>query len=191
MSDVLIILMSAALIDNLVLMRFVGVCPALGAPTHWQSASVLATATSLVLVLSSAAAYVLNTWVLVPLGLGGAQLLCFVMLIGLIVLLIERRVQIRYPLLAQALGQQLPLIAGNCAVLGLMLISVRESTSFIHCLLYSVGAAAGFSLALLSFSALKERMNQAAVPAPFRGPGIFLITAGLMSLALLGLAGMR
>ncbi len=191
MSDVLIILMSAALIDNLVLMRFVGVCPVLGAPTHWRSACVLAAATSTVLVLTSTSAYVLHNWVLTPLGLAGAQLLCFVMLIGVVVLLVELRVRTRYPALAHALGQQLPLIAGNCAVLGLMLIVASDSNSFWQCLTYSIGAAAGFSLILLSFSALKERMNEQAIPAPFRGPAIFMITAGLMSLAVLGLAGVR
>ncbi|MEE9142553.1 MAG: electron transport complex subunit RsxA, partial [Gammaproteobacteria bacterium] len=146
-------------------------------------------ATTFVLTLSSGLNYLINTYLLAPFGLEYLRTIAFILVIAAIVQFTELVVRKTNPLLHQLLGIYLPLITTNCAVLGVALLNVREQHSFVQSLVYGFGAAVGFSLVLVMFSAMRERIHVADVPEPFRGPAIALVTAGMMSLAFLGFAG--
>jgi electron transport complex protein RnfA len=143
-----------------------------------------------VLTLSSILSYMINSWILAPLGLEFLRTIAFIIAIAAVVNFTELVVHKTSPLLYNVLGIFLPLITTNCAVLGVALINVQEGNSFLQSAVYGFGAAIGFSLVLVLFAAMRERINVADVPAPFEGAAIGLVTAGLMSLAFMGLAGL-
>ena len=142
------------------------------------------------LTLSSAAAYLLHAWVLVPLEIEYLRTVTFILVIAASVQFTEIMVRRMSPLLHQVLGIYIPLIATNCAVLGVALLNVQQSTGFVQSVFYGFGAAAGFALVLVLFAAIRERLDLADIPAPFRGTAIALVTAGFMSLAFMGFSGM-
>jgi electron transport complex protein RnfA len=150
----------------------------------------MSAATTFVLTLSSILSYMINSWILAPLGLEFLRTIAFIIAIAAVVNFTELVVHKTSPLLYNVLGIFLPLITTNCAVLGVALINVQEQNSFLQSAVYGFGAALGFSLVLVLFAAMRERVNVADVPAPFRGSAIGLVTAGLMSLAFMGLAGL-
>jgi electron transport complex protein RnfA len=150
----------------------------------------MSAATTFVLTLSSILSYIINSWILAPLGLEFLRTIAFIIAIAAVVNFTELVVHKTSPLLYNVLGIFLPLITTNCAVLGVALINVQEQNSFLQSAVYGFGAALGFSLVLVLFAAMRERVNVADVPAPFRGSAIGLVTAGLMSLAFMGLAGL-
>ncbi len=190
MSDILVILIGTILVNNFVLVRFLGLCPFLGVSRNLEAAAGMSLATAFVLTLSSATAYLLHTLVLVPLEIEYLRTIAFILVIAASVQFTEIMVRRLSPLLDQVLGIYIPLIATNCAVLGVALLNVQQSNNFVESVFFGFGAAAGFALVLVMFAAMRERLDAADVPAPFRGTAIALVTAGIMSLAFMGFTGM-
>ncbi len=190
MPELVVILITTVLVNNFVLVRFLGLCPFLGVSRSLEAAAGMSLATAFVLTLSSASAYLLHTYLLVPLGLGYLRTLSFILVIAASVQFTEIMVRRLSPMLEQVLGVYIPLIATNCAVLGVALLNVQESKGFVQSVFYGFGASAGFALVLVLFAAIRERLEVADVPAPFRGTAIALMTAGIMSLAFMGFSGM-
>lgn len=190
MTDVVVILVGTVLVNNFVLVRFLGLCPFMGVSKNIEAAAGMSLATTFVLTLSSATAYLLHEYLLVPFGLQYLRTIGFILVIAASVQFTELMVRRMSPLLDQVLGIYIPLIATNCAVLGVALLNVQESKSFAQSVFYGFGAAAGFALVLVVFAALRERLEAADVPPAFRGTAIALMTAGIMSLAFMGFSGM-
>ena len=190
MTELFVILVATVLVNNFVLVRFLGLCPFMGVSRNLEAAAGMSLATAFVLTLSSATAYLLHAYVLVPLQLEYLRTIAFILVIAASVQFTEIMVRRLSPLLDQVLGIYIPLIATNCAVLGVALLNVQQSTGFVQSVFYGLGAAGGFALVLIMFAAIRERLSAADVPAPFRGAAIALVTAGMMSLAFMGFAGM-
>lgn len=190
MSEYLLLLVGTVFVNNIVLVNFLGLCPFMGVSRKVETAIGMSAATTFVLTLSAVLSYLINSWILAPLGLEYLRTIAFIIAIAAVVNFTEMVVHKTSPLLHNVLGIFLPLITTNCAVLGVALINIQEQNSFVESLLYGFGAALGFSLVLILFAALRERINVADVPAPFRGSAIGLVTAGLMSLAFMGLTGL-
>jgi len=190
MSEYLLILVSTILVNNFVLVQFLGLCPFMGVSNKLETAMGMSLATTFVLTLSSLCSYMVFTWLLQPLGLEYLQTITFILVIAVVVQFTEMVVKKTSPLLYRVLGIFLPLITTNCAVLGVALLNIKKQNGFVESLLYGFGAAVGFSLVLVLFSAMRERIKVADVPVPFQGSSIGLITAGLMSLAFLGFSGL-
>ncbi len=190
MAEYALILISTVLVNNFVLVKFLGLCPFMGVSRKLETAAGMSLATTFVLTLSSACSYLANEYLLAPLGLEYLRTITFILVIAAVVQFTEMVVHKTSPLLYQVLGIFLPLITTNCAVLGVALLNVQESHGFFASALYGFGAAVGFSLVLILFAAMRERIDAADVPLPFRGSAIGLITAGLMSLAFMGFSGL-
>ena len=190
MTDYLLILVSTVLVNNFVLVKFLGLCPFMGVSKKLETATGMAMATTFVLTLSSASSYLVNEYLLAPFGLEYLRTISFILVIAAVVQFTEMVVHKTSPLLYQVLGIFLPLITTNCAVLGVALLNVQESHGFLESAIYGFGAAVGFSLVMILFAAMRERLDVADVPTPFRGPAIALITAGLMSMAFMGFTGL-
>ena len=190
MSELFVILVGTALVNNFVLVRFLGLCPFLGVSRSLEAAAGMSLATAFVLTLSSAAAYLLHRYLLVPLDLEYLRTIAFILVIAASVQLTEIMVRRTSPVLHQVLGIYIPLIATNCAVLGVALLSVQQTRGFVQSVFYGFGAACGFALVLVMFAAIRERLEAADIPTPFRGTAIALMTAGIMSLAFMGFSGM-
>lgn len=190
MPEAFIILLSTIFVNNFVMVQFLGLCPFMGASRKFEGALGMATATTFVLTLASAASYVVEQYILVPFGLEFLRIIAFIVIIASLVQFTEIVIRATQPLLHQILGIFIPLITTNCAVLGVALLNVRQSHDFIDSIMYGLGAALGFSLLLLMFAAIREKQEHADIPAPFRGAAINMITAGLLSLGFLGFTGM-
>jgi electron transport complex protein RnfA len=190
MSEYLLLLIGTVFVNNIVLVKFLGLCPFMGVSRKVETAIGMSAATTFVLTLSAVLSYLINSWILAPLELEYLRTIAFIIAIAAVVNFTEMVVHKTSPLLYNVLGIFLPLITTNCAVLGVALINVQEQNSFFESVIYGFGAALGFSLVLILFAAMRERINVADVPAPFRGSAIGLVTAGLMSLAFMGLAGL-
>lgn len=190
MGDLLLIFVAAAFVNNFVLVRFLGLCPFMGVSNRYQSALGMSFATAFVLTLSSIAGYLLNSYLLEPLGLGYLRTLSFIFVIAVTVQITEMVLHKSFPLLYQVLGLFLPLITTNCAVLGVALLNVQQQHSLLQSAVFGLGAAVGFGVVLVLFSAIRERLDMADVPESFRGLPIALMTAGIMSLAFMGFSGM-
>ena len=189
-SELFLLLISTVFVNNIVLVKFLGLCSFTCVSRKVETAIGMSAATTFVLTLSSILSYMINSWVLAPLGLEFLRTIAFIIAIAAVVNFTELVVHKTSPLLYNVLGIFLPLITTNCAVLGVALINVQEQNSFLQSAVYGFGAAIGFSLVLVLFAAMRERVNVADVPAPFQGAAIGLVTAGLMSLAFMGLAGL-
>ncbi|MBV1914550.1 MAG: electron transport complex subunit RsxA [Pseudomonadales bacterium] len=190
MTEFMLILISAILVNNFVLVQFLGLCPFMGVSNKLESAIGMAAATTFVLTLSSVSSYLIFTYLLEPLGVEYLRTLAFILVIAVVVQFTEMVVKKTSPLLHRVLGIFLPLITTNCAVLGVALLNTNKQNNFFESLLYGFGAAVGFSLVLILFAAMRERIAIADVPKPFQGSAISLITAGLMSLAFMGFTGL-
>jgi len=190
MTEYLLILVSTVLVNNFVLVKFLGLCPFMGVSRKLETATGMALATTFVLTLSSVCSFLANHYLLQPLGLEYLQTITFILVIAVVVQFTEMVVHKTSPLLYQVLGIFLPLITTNCAVLGVALLNVQQDHGFVESALYGFGAAVGFSLVLILFAAMRERVAAADVPVMFRGSAIALITAGLMSLAFMGFSGL-
>ncbi|MCK9506613.1 MAG: electron transport complex subunit RsxA [Porticoccaceae bacterium] len=190
MQEVAVILLSAVLVNNFVLVQFLGLCPFMGVSNKLETAIGMSTATTFVLTLAAISSYLVNSWILIPLGLEYLKTISFILVIAVVVQFTKMFIEKASPLLYRVLGVFLPLITTNCAVLGVALQNTAKSRTFIESSLYGFGAALGFSLVLILFAALRERLAVADVPEPFKGPAIGLITAGLMSLAFMGFSGL-
>lgn len=190
MKEYFLILLSTVLVNNFVLVQFLGLCPFMGVSRKLETASGMALATTFVLTLSSACSYLVDAYILKPLDIEYLRTISFILVIAVVVQLTEMFVHKTSPILYKVLGIFLPLITTNCAVLGVALINIRNNHSFMESLLYGFGASIGFSLVLILFAAMRERITVADVPEIFKGPSIALITAGLMSLAFMGFSGL-
>jgi electron transport complex protein RnfA len=190
MADYALILLSTILVNNIVLVKFLGLCPFMGVSRKLETAMGMALATTFVLTLSSICSYLINEYLLAPFGIEFLRTISFIFVIAVVVQFTEMVVHKTSPLLYQVLGIFLPLITTNCAVLGVALLNVQERHGFIESALYGFGAAIGFSMVLVIFAGMRERLAAADVPVPFQGAAIGLITAGLMSMAFMGFAGL-
>ena len=190
MAELALILVSTVLVNNFVLVKFLGLCPFMGVSRKIETATGMALATTFVLTLSSICSYLANEYLLAPLGLEYLRTITFILVIAVVVQFTEMVVHKTSPLLYQVLGIFLPLITTNCAVLGVALLNVQQKHGFLESAVYGFGAAVGFSLVMILFAAIRERVTVAEVPDAFRGAAIALITAGLMSLAFMGLSGL-
>lgn len=189
MLEALVIFFSAAIVNNFVLVRFLGICPFLGVSSQLSAACGMGGATTFVLMLSALVCSIVNEQVLLPLELTSLELIVDIIIIAITVQLVEILIKKSSFALYQALGIYLPLITTNCIVLGLVLLNTSLQHNLLHSLVYALGAGAGFTLVLVLFAAMRERLALNDVPAPFKGSAIALITAGLMSLAFMGFAG--
>jgi len=190
MSEWLMLLLGTALVNNVVLVKFLGLCPFMGVSRKVDSAIGMGLATTFVLTLASAVTWVLEHALLAPFGLEYLRILTFILVIAATVQFVELAVKKNAPELYQVLGIYLPLITTNCAVLGVALLNVQEGAGFARSVGYGIGSAAGFTLVLVLFAGLRERLALARVPAAFAGAPIGFITAGLLSLAFMGFAGL-
>lgn len=190
MTELALILVSTILVNNFVLVKFLGLCPFMGVSRNVDTATGMGLATTFVLTLSSVCSYLANEYLLAPLGLEYLRTITFILVIAAVVQFTEMVVHKTSPLLYKVLGIFLPLITTNCAVLGVALLNVQQDLNFIQSTVFGFGAAAGFSLVLFLFSSIRERVAAADVPQPFRGSAIALVTAGLMSLAFMGFSGL-
>lgn len=162
----------------------------MGVSGKLETAIGMSMATTFVLTLASLSSYLVEHYVLLPLGIGYLRTLSFILVIAVVVQFTEMVVHKTSPTLYRLLGIFLPLITTNCAVLGVALLNINQQHNFIESVIYGFGAALGFSLVLILFSAMRERLAVADVPAPFKGASIAMITAGLMSLAFMGFTGL-
>ncbi len=190
MTDALVILLTAIFVNNFVMVQFLGLCPFMGASQRLDSAIGMAAATTFVLTLASAISYLVEHFLLLPFGLEYLRIISFIVVIAGLVQFSEMVMRATQPMLHQVLGIFVPLITTNCAVLGVALLNVRQNNSFIESVFFGLGAALGFSLLLICFAAMRERLDQANIPAPFRGTAVHMMTAGIVSLAFLGFTGM-
>ncbi|MCJ8348685.1 MULTISPECIES: electron transport complex subunit RsxA [Moritella] len=190
MTEYLLLLVSTVLVNNFVLVKFLGLCPFMGVSSKLESAIGMSFATTFVLTIAAMSSYLVETYILTPLGLEYLRTLSFILVIAVVVQFTEMVVHKTSPTLYRLLGIFLPLITTNCAVLGVALLNINEKHNFIESAVYGFGAAVGFSLVLILFAAMRERIAAADVPAPFKGTSIAMITAGLMSLAFMGFTGL-
>lgn len=190
MTEYALILVSTVLVNNFVLVKFLGLCPFMGVSKKLETAIGMGLATTFVLTLTAVSSWLVNQYILVPLHIEYLRTIAFILVIAATVQFTETVMHKTSPVLYQVLGIFLPLITTNCAVLGLALLNLQEQHTFLESALYGFGAAAGFSLALALFAAIRERVAVADVPAPFQGSAIAMVTAGLMSLAFMGFAGL-
>ena len=190
MADLLLILLSAALVNNFVLTQFLGLCPFVGTSSRFDTAVPMTLATMFVLAVAATGTHLVHSHVLAPLGLEYLRVIVFIAVIAASVQCTELFVRAASPLLHAMLGIYLPLITTNCAVLGVVLIAVDEGLSLARTLVLAIGAGAGFGVAIVVFAALRERIEDAAVPAPLRGAPLALVTVGFMALAFHGLRGL-
>jgi len=190
MTEFALILLSAVLVNNYVLTKFLGICPFLGVSGKVETAVGMSFAVMFVMTLASTASWLVQKYVLIPLDLLYLQTIFFILIIASLVQFIEMMIHKTSPVLYQGLGIFLPLITTNCAVLGVALLNIQQENTFITSALYGFGAAIGFALVLILFAGLRERIEHAPIPEAFKGSPISLITAGMMSLAFLGFSGL-
>ena len=191
MAEFALILVSAILVNNFVLVQFLGLCPFMGVSKKLETAIGLALATTFVLTLAAMCCYLVQHYVLRPLDLEYLNTITFILVIAVVVQFTEMVVNKTSPLLYRVLGIFLPLITTNCIVLGVALINANKADfTFLTATTNGFAAGCGFSLVLVLFAAMRERIAIADVPLPFRGPAVALITASLMSLAFMGFTGL-
>jgi electron transport complex protein RnfA len=190
MASYLFIVLGAVLVNNVVFVRILGLCPFMGVSKKLETAMGMGAATTFVLTLACGTSYVIDSWLLLPNNLEYLRTLSFIVTIAAIVQLTELVIQKTSPVLHQVLGIYLPLITTNCAVLGVPLLNVGLKHNFLESLLFGLGSALGFTLALILFAGIRERLEGADVPVYFRGTAIAMVTTAIMSLAFMGFAGL-
>jgi electron transport complex protein RnfA len=190
MHKLLLIIISAVLVDNFVLRRFLGICPFLGVSKRLRTSLGMSGAVVFVMTMASIVTWLVQQYLLVRFRLEYLQTVTFILVIAALVQLVELVLQKLSPALYKALGIYLPLITTNCAVLGVSVLNIQKGYSLIETATFGFGAAVGFGLAMILFSGLRERIELCDTPLPFRGTAIGLITAGLLSLAFLGFTGL-
>ncbi|TLP44268.1 MULTISPECIES: electron transport complex subunit RsxA [Cohaesibacter] len=190
MENLLLILLETALVNNVVLVKFLGLCPFLGVSNKLSSAIGMGFATTFVLTIAATASWTIERMVLQPFDLGYLRILTLILVIASVVQFTELAIKKLSPFLHQGLGIFLPLITTNCAVLGVALLTIQEDHSFLESLLFGFGAAMGFTLVLVLFAGLRERLKFADVPTIFAGTPIAFLTAGFLSLSFMGFAGL-
>ena len=190
MTQYLLLLLSTALVNNVVLVKFLGLCPFMGVSKKMDTALGMGLATAFVVTFTTALSWLLEHWLLVPLGIQYLRILTYILVIAAVVQFTEMVIRKISPDLYQVLGIYLPLITTNCAVLGLPLLNVQEKSNFPVSLMVGFGSSVGFTLVLVLFAGLRERLALANTTAAFAGTPIAFITAGLLALAFMGFAGL-
>ncbi|WP_408627189.1 electron transport complex subunit RsxA [Acetoanaerobium pronyense] len=185
-----IIMISSIFVNNFVLSRFLGICPFLGVSKKVETSLGMGMAVTFVMVLASIITYLIQNFVLVPMGIQYMQTIAFILVIASLVQFVEMVIQKTSPTLYQALGVYLPLITTNCAVLGAAILNIQNNYTLVETIFNGLGAAIGFTLAIVLFAGIRERLEISDVPEVFKGYPIALITAGLMSIAFLGFSGL-
>ncbi len=190
MSAYLLLLLGTALVNNVVLVKFLGLCPFLGVSNKLETAMGMGFATTFVLTLASIAGWAIEQFILVPLEIDFLRILTFILVIAAVVQFTELVVRKTSPVLYQLLGIFLPLITTNCAVLGVALLNIQEKHTFMQSMVYGMGSAIGFTLVMVLFAGIRERLALSNVPKAFAGSPIAFVTAGLLSLAFMGFSGL-
>lgn len=189
-TKIILIAISAALVNNVVLSQFLGLCPFLGVSKNMKSAAGMGGAVIFVIAISSAVASLIYQFVLIPLHIEYLQTIVFILVIAALVQFVEMFLKKKLPALYKTLGVYLPLITTNCAVLGVALNNVTAHYTFLESVTNGVGTAVGFTIAIVILAGLREKMEDNDIPAPFRGMPIVLLTAGLMAIAFMGFSGL-
>jgi len=190
MENYLLIMISTVLVNNVVLVKILGMCPFFGVSKKTDTAIGMGAATMFVITAGSGMSYLVDTYLLAPHDLTYLRTLSFIVVIASIVQFTEMYIRKASPEMFQLLGIYLPLITTNCAVLGIPLLNAQENHNFIESLLYGFGGSLGFAMALTLFASMRERLEGAAIPAPFKGAGIAMVTGSLLSLAFMGFSGL-
>lgn len=190
MEHYLLIMISTVLVNNVVLVKILGMCPFFGVSKKTDTAIGMGAATMFVITAGSGMSYLVDTYLLAPHDLTYLRTLSFIVVIASIVQFTEMYIRKASPEMFQLLGIYLPLITTNCAVLGIPLLNAQENHNFIESLLYGFGGSLGFAMALALFASMRERLEGSAIPVPFKGPGIAMVTGSLLSLAFMGFSGL-
>jgi electron transport complex protein RnfA len=185
-----LIIISTVLVNNIVLVKILGLCPFMGVSKKLETSISMSAATAFVLTIGSMTSWAINHYLLEPNDLIYLRTLSFILVIAGVVQFTEMLMEKNFPLLYQLLGIFLPLITTNCAVLGIPLLNAQSSHTLIESALFGLGGAIGFSIVLILFASLRERLEGAEIPLPFKGTAIALVTASIMSLAFMGFAGL-
>lgn len=186
MHNYFLLFFGTVLVNNFVLVKFLGLCPFMGVSNKIETAVGMSFATTFVLTLTAALSYIVNIYILLPLDLLYLQTLGFILVIAVVVQFTEMVIHKNSPTLYRLLGIFLPLITTNCAILGLALLNINEGHDFVESVIYGFSAGIGFSLVLILFSSMRERLASSDIPRPFQGTSIAMLTAGLMALAFMG-----
>ena len=190
MGNLLAIILLAILVDNFVLIRFFGICPVLSVSKKVDTSLGMGMAITFVMTSASLVTWLIYNFLLVPFKLEYMRTVAFILTIALLVQLMEMVLQKVSPALNKNLGVFVPLITSNCAVLAVVILNIQSDFTLLQATVYGFGAAIGFTLALLLIAGIRERLELAPVPEPFRGTAITLITAGVLSIAFMGFRGM-
>lgn len=190
MVELFVILVSAVFVNNFVLARFLGICPFLGVSKKVETALGMGMAVIFVMTVASVVTWFIQYLILIPFGIEYLQTIAFILVIASLVQLVEMVIQKTSPVLYQSLGIFLPLITTNCAVLGVAVLNIQKDYTFLQSVVFALGAGIGFTLAMVLFAGLRERIDLCPVPKSFQGTAIALVTAGLLSLAFMGFAGL-
>ncbi len=188
-TSLILIILSTALVNNVVLIQFLGICSFLGVSKQMKASLSLGLAVVFVITLSSAVASLLYTYVLLPLELTYLKTIVFILVIAALVQMVEMFIKKKSPAVYNALGIYLPLITTNCAVLGVALTNVQDELNFIQSVTAGFGTAVGFTIAIVLLAGIRSRIDEEAIPKPFRGAPVVLLSAALMSIAFMGFSG--
>ena len=190
MKSLILIIVTGALINNVVLNQFLGICSFLGVSRQMKASASLGMAVIFVITIASAVASLLYDYVLVPLGMDFMKTIIFILVIAALVQIVEMFLKKTSPAIYKALGIYLPLITTNCAVLGVALTNVQDGYNFLECVLSGFGTALGYTIAIVLLAGIRSRINEEDIPAPLRGAPIVMIAAALMSIAFMGFGGL-
>ena len=190
MKELIMIVIGAAFINNVVLSQFLGICSFLGVSRQMKASASLGLANVFVITVASAVSNLLYHYVLAPLGLDYLKTIVFILVIAALVQIVEMFIKKTSPSLYQALGIYLPLITTNCAVLGVSLTNVQNDYNFIQSVFAGFGTAVGYTVAIVLLAGIRSRIDEEAVPAPFRGAPVVLLSAALMAIAFMGFSGL-
>ena len=189
MKEMILILIGSALVNNVVLSQFLGLCPFLGVSKKTKTAASMGAAVIFVIMIASAVTYAVHYMVLVPLGMEYMQTIVFILVIAALVQMIEMMLKKVSPPIYSALGVYLPLITTNCAVLGVAITNIQNGSTFVESMMNSLGTSIGFLVAIVIMAGIRERLEGNDIPKAFQGMPIVLITSGLMAIAFCGFAG--
>ncbi|MCD7882237.1 MAG: electron transport complex subunit RsxA [Lachnospiraceae bacterium] len=190
MNSLILIIITTALVNNVVLSQFLGICSFLGVSKQIKTSASLGAAVIFVMTIASAVANLLYTFILEPLDLTYLNTIVFILVIATLVQIVEMFLKKVAPPLYQALGIYLPLITTNCAVLGVALTNVQDGYGFVESVAAGFGTAVGYTISIVLLAGIRERIDESAVPAPFRGAPVVLLSAALMSIAFMGFSGL-
>lgn len=189
-TSLILIIITTALVNNVVLSQFLGICSFLGVPKQIKASASLGAAVIFVITISSAVANLLYTFLLAPLHLDYLNTIVFILVIATLVQMVEMFLKKTAPAIYQALGIYLPLITTNCAVLGVALTNVQDGYNFIQSVASGFGTAVGYTIAIVLLAGIRERIDESNIPAPFRGAPVVLLSAALMAIAFMGFSNL-